>query len=458
MPIKPGDEITADFLNRLEHSAGIVQAQELGGPTPPLRLQYDSNLVTVKNSSGADRRRGEIVGFTGASPLTNPAEPWLTGGSPLVGKMFGVLLNPIRSNAFGNRDCQIDGGCFALVTINDTNHTFAYPKSGTYVLESAPVGPVRILYKPSGTGEKTCFVQLNTPMPMHALASLGTTLNAYTTNLTSPPGGGMPSATGSLYTPQLTGGGVVMAGANELANQTYYNPTPFKYTNGDLLWLKNSGGLWLVESCHNWKPGAMVGANAGTTLVAGGISGTDPVVVDWSAGGLFPGGIYCNNGNIVSLQDSGTSIRIECPAGTSFGSDGWYSVTCSLGVFLSVGTFTGGGWDWFMTFDFPFTTVPYGFGLGQVLAFGAESLTAGGQGQHTHPLTPTGNTEPGGSFGGHTHTVRPNLANAHTASFSTTFKAQFGQLAKIRVSVGSGVAVSGAQYLVQGTINIDPLF
>jgi hypothetical protein len=44
------------------------------------------------------------------------------------------------------------------VNVTDANHGYATPASGEPVLQSAETGPIRILYKPAGTGEKTCAV------------------------------------------------------------------------------------------------------------------------------------------------------------------------------------------------------------------------------------------------------------------------------------------------------------
>ena len=155
-------EISAAEFNRHGQAADIVLGKALGKPGAPLRLEYDTNRITVKNSSGADRRRGEILEFTG-SPLTDfsSGELWLTGGSPTLANGFGVLLNPIPNNKFGNKDCQVAGVCAALVNVTDATHKFAKVTASTYVLQSTASGAVRILHKPSGTGEKLCTVLLS---------------------------------------------------------------------------------------------------------------------------------------------------------------------------------------------------------------------------------------------------------------------------------------------------------
>lgn len=154
------DGFSAQEFNRHGEAADIVLGRR-SRPGAPLRLEYDSNSLTVKNTSGADRRRGEILEFTG-SPLTSIAggDLWLTGGAVTLANGFGVLQNPIPSNKFGNRDCQVSGTCFALVNVTNSGHKFAGPASGNHVLQSASSGPVRIIHKPGSTGELGCAVLL----------------------------------------------------------------------------------------------------------------------------------------------------------------------------------------------------------------------------------------------------------------------------------------------------------
>src|SRR5687768_7432471 len=95
--LKQGDtSISAHEFNRHVDAADIVLGQSLGTPHTPLRLDYDTNRATVKNASGADRRRGEIVGL-GGSPLSDfgQGELWVSGVAPAADKRFGVLLDPI---------------------------------------------------------------------------------------------------------------------------------------------------------------------------------------------------------------------------------------------------------------------------------------------------------------------------------------------------------------------------
>src|SRR5262245_52991455 len=166
--LKQGDsEFSATEWNRHVDAANRVLGQQaLGTPhNPRLPLAFDTNLLTVKNNSGADRRRGEVLEFSG-SPLTDysAGELWLGGFIPMLANAFGVLLNPIPAGAFGNRDCQTNGCCLGLVNVTNETHKFARVQAGNCVLQSGTYGPVRILHKPGGLGEKTCGLMLNVPI------------------------------------------------------------------------------------------------------------------------------------------------------------------------------------------------------------------------------------------------------------------------------------------------------
>ena len=134
---------------------------------PSLGRRRDTNIVQVMNTSGDNRRAGDIVEFTGfaTSKATSPALPdsteiVLNGGSPTLANGFGVLLSAVKS-ADGPVDCQISGACVAFVNVADTDHTYAVVTASTFVLQSSIIGPVRIIHKASGTGEKSCVVMIN---------------------------------------------------------------------------------------------------------------------------------------------------------------------------------------------------------------------------------------------------------------------------------------------------------
>ena len=141
------------------YQRNVARSQEAGAGRRP----YDTNIVIVRNNSGSDRRRGDILEFTGLdlSDLSDDL-PWMVGGSPTLANAFCVLLHDLPSAAPDNYGRGIVHGCCkAFVNIGDTDHKYAYVASSTYVLQSSIIGPVRILWQPGSTGEQTCFVMLN---------------------------------------------------------------------------------------------------------------------------------------------------------------------------------------------------------------------------------------------------------------------------------------------------------
>jgi hypothetical protein len=81
----------------------------------------------------------------------------MTGGSPTLANGFGILIRATPAGAI--EDCQISGVCPAKVNVTDMDHRYAIVQASTYVLQSAAIGPVKILYKPS-TGTVMCAVNL----------------------------------------------------------------------------------------------------------------------------------------------------------------------------------------------------------------------------------------------------------------------------------------------------------
>lgn len=156
-------QIPFDQWQRHDEAAeAYFRTKALGGNTFIPRGGSDTNIVTVKNNSGAARSAGEILEFTGWA-LDDPGSQdlpanWLVGGSPTLVNGFGVLL---REMANGEYDaCQVAGCCRAAIDVTDADHRYAVPAASDYNLQSAAIGPVKILYKP-GTGTAVlCFVRL----------------------------------------------------------------------------------------------------------------------------------------------------------------------------------------------------------------------------------------------------------------------------------------------------------
>lgn len=158
-PGQPFKAPRAETWNGMVEAGNAYRAGLLsdGGP-PPRTRPRSTDTIKLKNSSGANRARGEILRFNGKA-ITDLSDEncWLIGSAPTESGYFGILKEPIESNGVG--DAQVSGWCMATVDIADADHTRARAIAGQYVLESAHDGPLEIIYKPSGTGEIECVVR-----------------------------------------------------------------------------------------------------------------------------------------------------------------------------------------------------------------------------------------------------------------------------------------------------------
>lgn len=125
--------------------------------------------------------------------------------------------------------------------------------------------------------------------------------------LTSLAVGNMPNVTASIRYPHLDGADVqfdVDAGTERI-----YNPTPFSYGSGDLVWVVRSGSYWLVERAADWRPiAAFRGVTSGTTSVP--LANSSVVNAGGIATGINPGGavIECP----VSNRPFRVSVDFNC--------------------------------------------------------------------------------------------------------------------------------------------------
>lgn len=115
--------------------------------------------IKIKNSSGADRVRGEVLDV-GSMLLTNldRRAKWFDGDTPDGTSLFAVLLQPLLDGQIG--EAQLLGVCMARVNVSNTSHTHAASANGSCVLASGTEGAAQILYHTGSTGVQNCFVLL----------------------------------------------------------------------------------------------------------------------------------------------------------------------------------------------------------------------------------------------------------------------------------------------------------
>lgn len=162
--VSPGDPITHSA--RL-HNATIdviewAKDRRTTGAPPVGGRPGSSGIVLVQNNSGADVDRFGVLGISGViiTPTDNEEEfksNWaVTGSTPAEGDPFVVLSEPIAASKIGR--AWISGAVIVKVNVTDADHDHADSAASTASLESAESGPVRILWKESGTGTKWAIV------------------------------------------------------------------------------------------------------------------------------------------------------------------------------------------------------------------------------------------------------------------------------------------------------------
>jgi hypothetical protein len=166
----------ADTMNLMRQAAQAhAMSRHRRGGQPKLRPLLPGQ-VWIKNASGADRDRFNVLGLSNgvgnvsfdptASQLDQfQAWPVLSGGEPSDFLPFAVLLEPVPDGEIG-RAC-ISGVQCVKVNINEKGHRYAVPSvtngsggtsSGDYAyLRSADCG-AQIVWRPDATGIQWCYV------------------------------------------------------------------------------------------------------------------------------------------------------------------------------------------------------------------------------------------------------------------------------------------------------------
>lgn len=119
------------------------------------------SIVKVKNLTGDDRARGEVVQL-GAYLLdvVDPRRPWFEGNTvaePVASKI-AILRAPLKSNKIG--EAQVAGVWVARVNVTDEEHRYAKAVDGEHVLDSANSGSIELLSPADGTGEQDMLVRI----------------------------------------------------------------------------------------------------------------------------------------------------------------------------------------------------------------------------------------------------------------------------------------------------------
>lgn len=159
--VTPGSPFRAPparvWNNMIDAGQAFADGRLSSGPPGSTRPR-ETDLLKLKNSSGAVRRKGEILKIEGKVIESVTGENiWLDGIAPTTDCRFGILKTPADVDEVVT--VQVSGVCMAMVNVTDASHTFASAAGANYVLRSGTSGPLEILFAPVGTGELECVVR-----------------------------------------------------------------------------------------------------------------------------------------------------------------------------------------------------------------------------------------------------------------------------------------------------------
>jgi len=148
----------AEIWNGMIDAGNAFRVGRLSVDAPDRTKPRQTDVIKLKNTSGANRAAGQILRINGKAVTDLSSESiWLTGTAPTASSFFGILKEPIANSSVGA--VQISGCCLAKIDVVDAGHTRAEARDDEYTLKSSDEGPIEILYKPSGTGELECVVR-----------------------------------------------------------------------------------------------------------------------------------------------------------------------------------------------------------------------------------------------------------------------------------------------------------
>jgi hypothetical protein len=168
--------IAAGDYNAFVDAARANRARQggRGGPGTPGPGGPDSTIVLVRNDTGEDLDRFDVVGLSltigGVWPTPDDNEDgFLSGGTFFLGELpdvakhvgrFAVLTAALPKDAIG--PAQIAGITPAWVNVQDADDWYADIDDGEHeTLRSGPSGSAQLLYKSAaGTGIMWCLARL----------------------------------------------------------------------------------------------------------------------------------------------------------------------------------------------------------------------------------------------------------------------------------------------------------
>ncbi len=239
-------DFSASTHNAFVEAARFASTRKNGGRFQPLEVAERGIVIPVRNDSGSDRNRFDVLAHDGAVFASGDnlpqfkSRPALAGVVPAYPAHYGrfvVLQEPVKSGRLGL--AMVTGVTAVQLNLADSDavngHDWADIDDGQAGrLKSDATGAARILEKPTSSGVGWGLVLLGT----HGVGAL----------LCRTPGGGIPasSGTGFPYTPGSASCDVCAWSGSTLVdagwNLAVYNTSRTPISGNELIQVKFVGG------------------------------------------------------------------------------------------------------------------------------------------------------------------------------------------------------------------------
>ena len=199
IPGRPLIVKAGEYNAAMEAGQWFSQQRALGAAVLRSLPLVNPCVIRLRNDTGGDLLEGSVLELS-TSPLTTLTREylWLSGvarsGSD---PSCAVLLEAAPDGEYGA--AQVAGCCLAEVNVTDSDNTHARVQAGSTTLQGDFGGWARILYKPSGTGTKTCLVLCDCGEQIVRRATASGTITAGGSGTASIYVGGAVKGTATVY-------------------------------------------------------------------------------------------------------------------------------------------------------------------------------------------------------------------------------------------------------------------
>lgn len=186
--LRPGDHIQARTINSMIDVTKLQRGQSAINAKIGMQHQgnqYHNGIVRIKNTSGSDVGRFDILGIDDILYAQSDDAATFYNEHPLEGTTpttadhqgrFAIVLEPITNGSIGMG--LISGVTVCQININSATDEWADVKnSDATMLDSGTFGSAHILYKESGTGTKWAVVRLGNPVESSTMLKAKATQN-----------------------------------------------------------------------------------------------------------------------------------------------------------------------------------------------------------------------------------------------------------------------------------------